>query len=98
MGILINADVAASIDPLDGFLIDIARSAQVPKTKHEEAIEHYTDLCQHVDRQGSPLEGRVVECFLSRPLNNLLEAYGWVLPPKSPPRLRQNIFQAEQFA
>ncbi len=65
MGILINLDLAASIDPLDGILIDIARSAQVPKTKHEEAIEHYVGLCQHVDRQGSPLEGKVVECYPS---------------------------------
>ncbi|MBY5396961.1 hypothetical protein HFN01_19315 [Rhizobium leguminosarum] len=65
MGILINLDMAAAIDPLDGILIDIARRAQVPKTKHEEAVEHYIGLCQHVDRAGSPLEGKVIECYPS---------------------------------
>ncbi|MGO6810179.1 nucleotidyltransferase domain-containing protein [Rhizobium ruizarguesonis] len=65
MGILINLDMAAAIDPLDGILIDIARSSQVPKTKHEEAVEHYLGLCQHVDRKGSPLEGKILECYPS---------------------------------
>lgn len=65
MGILINLDMAAAIDPLDGILIDIARSAQVPKTKHEEAMEHFMGLCEHVDRKGSPLEGKVIECYPS---------------------------------
>lgn len=65
MGILINLDLAATIDPLDGILIDIARRIQVPKTKHEEAVDHYLGLCAHVDRKGSPLEGKVRECYPS---------------------------------
>lgn len=65
MGILINLDLAATIDPLDGILIDIARRIQVPKTKHEEAVDHYLGLCAHVDRKGGPLEGKVRECYPS---------------------------------
>lgn len=65
MGILINLDLAATIDPLDGILIDIARRIQVPKTKHEDAADHFLGLCAHVDRQGSPLEGKVIECYPS---------------------------------
>ncbi len=65
MGILINLDLAATIDPLDGILIDVARRIQVPKTKHEEAADHFMGLCAHVDRKGSPLEGKVLECYPS---------------------------------
>jgi hypothetical protein len=31
----------------------------------EEAIAHYTGLCQHVDRVGSPLEEKVLENYPS---------------------------------
>ncbi|MBX5132641.1 hypothetical protein HJB80_08215 [Rhizobium lentis] len=65
MGILISLDLAATIDPLDGILIDIARRIQVPKTKHEEAADHFMGLCAHVDRKGSPLEGKVLESYPS---------------------------------
>jgi hypothetical protein len=65
MGILINLDLAATIDPLDGILIDVARRIQVPKTKHEEAADHFMGLCAHVDRKGSPLEGKVLESYPS---------------------------------
>ncbi|WP_165422037.1 SMODS domain-containing nucleotidyltransferase [Rhizobium ruizarguesonis] len=65
MNILINLDLAAAIDPIDGILIDIARRIQVPKTKHVEAADHFIGLCAHVDRKGSPLEGKVVENYPS---------------------------------
>jgi len=61
MGIQFNFDTAAAIDFVDGLLMDVARRVQVPPIKHEEAIAHYTGLCEHVDRVGSPLEDKVLE-------------------------------------
>ncbi|RDJ02910.1 hypothetical protein B5K06_30840 [Rhizobium grahamii] len=46
-------------------MIDIARRIQMPKTKHEEAADHFIGLCAHVDRKGSPLEGKVLESYPS---------------------------------
>ena len=65
MGIQFNFDTAAAIDFVDGLLMDVARRVQVPPIKHEEAIAHYTGLCEHVDRVGSPLEDKVLENYPS---------------------------------
>ena len=42
--------------------MDVARRIQLTKTKHEAAERNFRALCQYVDREGSPLEGKVVEC------------------------------------
>lgn len=47
----------------DALLMDVAHRVQLPPTKHEEADQRYRALCQHVDRRGSPLEGKVVACY-----------------------------------
>jgi hypothetical protein len=49
----------------DGLLIDVARRIQLTKTKHEKAIQNFNALCKHVDREGSPLHGKVIECYPS---------------------------------
>lgn len=53
------------ISPVDGLLMDVARRIQLTKTKHETAETNYRALCQHVDREGSPLQGKVIECYPS---------------------------------
>ena len=55
-------DAAASTEEL---LIDVAGRIQLSPTKHDQAVKHYEALCKHVDRVGSPLEGRVVICYPS---------------------------------
>jgi hypothetical protein len=45
--------------------MDVARRIQLTRTKHELAETNFRALCQHVDREGSPLENRVVECYPS---------------------------------
>jgi hypothetical protein len=49
----------------DALLMDVARRIQLPKTKHETAETNFRALCQHVDRKGSPLENKVIECYPS---------------------------------
>ncbi|TKV78009.1 nucleotidyltransferase [Bradyrhizobium elkanii] len=49
----------------DALLMDVARRIQLSKTKHEVAETNFRALCQHVDREGSPLEKRVIECYPS---------------------------------
>ena len=49
----------------DALLMDVARRIQLAKTKHEAAETNFRALCQHVDREGSSLENRVVECYPS---------------------------------
>ena len=49
----------------DAFLMDVARRIQLPKSKHEIAETNFRALCQHVDRKGSPLENKVIECYPS---------------------------------
>jgi hypothetical protein len=49
----------------DALLMDVARRIQLTKTKHEAAETNFRALCQYVDREGSPLEDRVVECYPS---------------------------------
>ncbi|RWD71674.1 hypothetical protein [Mesorhizobium sp.] len=65
MGIQFDFDTAVGVGRADGILMDIARRAQVPQSKHEEAIEHYQGLAQHVDREGSPLQDKVIENYPS---------------------------------
>ncbi len=47
----------------DALLMDVARRVQLSPTKHDEADQHFQALCRHVDRSGSPLEGKVVACY-----------------------------------
>jgi hypothetical protein len=47
----------------DALLMDVARRIQLSKTKHEIAEQNFRALCQYVDREGSPLHNRVVECY-----------------------------------
>jgi hypothetical protein len=54
-----------AIKDYDALLMDVARRIQLTKTKHEIAETNFRALCQHVDREGSPLENRVVECYPS---------------------------------
>ncbi|MDF3217901.1 MULTISPECIES: nucleotidyltransferase domain-containing protein [Mesorhizobium] len=46
-------------DPLDAILAEIAINLQLPPGLHAKAVERYEAVCRHVDRPGSPLEGRV---------------------------------------
>lgn len=55
-------DAAANAEEL---LIDVAGKIQLSPTKHDQAVQHYEALCKHVDRPGSPLEGKVVICYPS---------------------------------
>jgi hypothetical protein len=49
----------------DALLMDVARRIQLTKTKHEAAERNFRALCQHVDREESPLHNLVVECYPS---------------------------------
>jgi hypothetical protein len=49
----------------DALLMDVARRIQLTKAKHEIAETNFRALCQHVDREGSPLENKVIECYPS---------------------------------
>lgn len=49
----------------DALLMDVARRIQLTKTKHEAAETNFRALCQYVDREGSPLENKVLECYPS---------------------------------
>jgi hypothetical protein len=49
----------------DALLMDVARRIQLTKTKHEIAETNFRALCQYVDREGSPLENKVIECYPS---------------------------------
>ena len=53
------------ISTADALLMDVARRIQLTKTKHETAERNFRALCQHVDRDGSPLHTRVIECYPS---------------------------------
>lgn len=53
------------ISDADALLLDVARRVQLSRTKHEAADRNFRALCQYVDREGSPLFGRVVECYPS---------------------------------
>jgi hypothetical protein len=49
----------------DGLLMDVARRIQLTRTKHEKAVQNFNALCQYVDRNESPLHGKVIECYPS---------------------------------
>jgi len=49
----------------DALLMDVARRIQLTKTKHEIAETNFRALCQYVDREGSLLENKVIECYPS---------------------------------
>lgn len=49
----------------DALLMDVARRIQLSKTKHDTAVQNFNALCKHVDREGSPLHGKVRECYPS---------------------------------
>jgi hypothetical protein len=53
----------AQISEADALLMDVARRIQLSKTKHETAETNFRALCQYVDREGSPLQGKVIECY-----------------------------------
>jgi hypothetical protein len=55
----------AQISEADALLMDVARRIRLSKTKYETAETNFRALCQHVDREGSPLQGKVVECYPS---------------------------------
>jgi hypothetical protein len=55
----------AKISEADALLMDVARRIQLSKTKHEIAETNFRALCQHVNRECSPLQGKVVECYPS---------------------------------
>ena len=54
-----------TIADYDALLMDVARRIQLTKAKHELAETNFRALCRHVDREGSPLEGKVIECYPS---------------------------------
>lgn len=58
-----NVVVKPPLSVADGLLMDVARKIQLSRTKHETAVSHYIALCEYVDREGSPLHGKVVECY-----------------------------------
>jgi hypothetical protein len=47
----------------DLLLLDVARRLQLPPSKNADAEKWYRALCAHVDRVGSPLEGKVLNCY-----------------------------------
>lgn len=49
-------------DPLDAILAEVAINLQLPPGLHRKAVERYGAVCRYIDRQGSPLAGRV-SCF-----------------------------------
>lgn len=46
-------------DPLDAILAVIAVNLQLPPGLHAIAVDRYGAVCRHIERPGSPLEGRV---------------------------------------
>jgi hypothetical protein len=53
------------VSEADALLMDVARRIQLTKTRHEAVDRNFRALCQHVDREGSPLRGKVRECYPS---------------------------------
>jgi len=49
----------------DALLMDVARRIQLTPTKHAAAEQNFKALCSYIDRSGSPLQGRVIECYPS---------------------------------
>ncbi|MET4175911.1 hypothetical protein ABIB99_007027 [Bradyrhizobium sp. LA6.1] len=55
----------AQLSQADALLMDVARRIQLSPTKHEIAKTNFRALCGHVDREGSPLHKKVLECYPS---------------------------------
>lgn len=55
----------AQLSQADALLMDVARRIQLSPTKHETAKTNFRALCGHVDREGSPLHKKVLECYPS---------------------------------
>ena len=53
------------IDPIDALLVDVARRIQLSPGRHDIAERNFAALCRHVDREGSPLSGKVIQCYPS---------------------------------
>ena len=53
------------ISEADALLMDVARSIQLSRAKYEIADRNFRALCKHVDREGSPFQGLVDECYPS---------------------------------
>jgi hypothetical protein len=51
------------ISEADALLIYVADRIQLSRTQHETADRNFRALCRHVDREGSPLHGKVLECY-----------------------------------
>jgi hypothetical protein len=59
-----NAHTAIALPQrADLLLIDVARRLQLPPSKNADAEKWYRALCTYVDREGSPLEGMVLNCY-----------------------------------
>lgn len=50
-------------DPLDRILAEIALRVQLPPSKHRLACERYAAVASYVERDGSPLQGRVARFY-----------------------------------
>ena len=50
---------------LDSLLRDVAKRLQLPASKHEVAERQFRAITDHIDREGSPLEGLVVQAYPS---------------------------------
>lgn len=50
-------------DPMDGILAEIALNVQLPPGLHGISGERYGSVCRYVDRDGSPLHGRVAALY-----------------------------------
>ena len=60
-----NSPFRPPLEAVDEMLMDVALLVQLTPAKHDRADQHFTALCQHVDREGSPLQGRVIRCYPS---------------------------------
>ena len=49
-------------EPLDVLLVDIAIRIQLSRTAHDKAVQRYETIAERLDRDASPLAGRI-ECF-----------------------------------
>lgn len=64
MGLHEIIDYAAA-ETAEQLLIDVARRIQLSPEKHAKAETAYEALCQHIDREESPLHGMVGDCYPS---------------------------------
>ena len=68
MNVLTNFEERArsyDTDPIEAALMDVGRLIQITPTMHQQADDHVAGLVRHLNRAGSPLEGRVDESYPS---------------------------------